>query len=325
MKKIALVTGGGGFIGSHMVDLLVKKEFHVRIVDNFTGGHKKNLNHHNSLEIFEEDINTLKKSSYIFKDVESVYHFAGIGDIVPSIELPIDYMETNVNGTVKVLECCRHNNVKNFIYAASSSCFGLANTPTSEDHQIQPQYPYALSKYLGELTSLHWKKIYNLNVKSIRIFNAYGPRVRTTGAYGAVFGVFLKQKLENLPFTVVGDGTQTRDFIYVTDVAEAFFEVLNTETKSSVFNIGAGNPKSINELVNLLGGEVIYIPKRPGEPDCTFADISLISKETNWKPKVKFEDGVKNMLENINDWKDAPIWTKENIETATQTWFKYIK
>ena len=152
---------------------------------------------------------------------------------------------------------------------------------------------------LNIYTTTSSKKIYNLNVKSIRIFNAYGPRVRTTGAYGAVFGVFLKQKLENLPFTVVGDGTQTRDFIYVTDVAEAFFEVLNTETKSSVFNIGAGNPKSINELVNLLGGEVIYIPKRPGEPDCTFADISLISKETNWKPKVKFEDGVKNMLKNI--------------------------
>ena len=164
-----------------------------------------------------------------------------------------------------------------------------------------------------------------MNIKSIRIFNAYGPRVRTTGAYGAVFGVFLKQKLENLPFTVVGDGSQKRDFIFVTDVAEAFYEVLNTKTNSSIFNVGAGNPQTINKLIELLGGEIVYIPKRPGEPETTYADISLIKNETNWRPKISFEEGVKKMLLNIQEWKDAPIWTKENIKTATKTWFKYIK
>ena len=328
MKKIALVTGGGGFIGSHMVDLLINKNYKVRVIDNFSGGHKKNLSHlnqSNDIEIFEQDINKLDTTSNIFKDVESVYHFAGIGDIVPSIELPTDYLNTNVQGTVKILECCRNYSVNNFIYAASSSCYGLADTPTMESFPIQPQYPYALSKHLGEVVCFHWKKIYNMNIKSIRIFNAYGPRVRTTGAYGAVFGVFLKQKLENLPFTVVGDGSQKRDFIFVTDVAEAFYDVLNTKTNSSIFNVGAGNPQTIKKLIELLEGEIVYIPKRPGEPESTYADISLITNETNWRPKIPFEEGVKKMLLNIQDWKDAPIWTKENIETATKTWFKYIK
>ena len=304
-----------------MVDLLISKEYKVRIIDNFCGGHKKNLSHlnkSNDIEVFEQDINQLDKSSNIFKDVESVYHFAGIGDIVPSIELPTDYLNTNVQGTVKVLELCRTYNVNNFIYAASSSCYGLANTPTKENFPMQPQYPYALSKYLGEIVSFHWKKIYNMNIKSIRIFNAYGPRVRTTGAYGAVFGVFLKQKLENLPFTVVGDGSQKRDFIFVTDVAEAFYEVLNTKTNSSIFNVGAGNPQTINKLIELLGGEIVYIPKRPGEPETTYADISLIKNETNCRPKISFEEGVKKMLLNIRVER-CSIWTKENIKTATKT------
>ena len=142
-----------------------------------------------------------------------MFHFAGIGDIVPSIERPTEYMDTNVQGTVHVLEARPPCAVlRKFVYAASSSCYGLAATPTREDHPIAPQYPYALSKYQGEQAAFHWHRVYRLPVNSIRIFNAYGTRVRTTGAYGAVFGVFFKQKLAGKPFTVVGDGTQTPRF-----------------------------------------------------------------------------------------------------------------
>ena len=212
----------------------------------------------------------------LFKDVEFVFHFAGIGDIVPSIERPSEYMDVNVQGTVKVLECARAAKAKKFVYAASSSCYGLAAVPTREDHPITPQHPYALSKYLGEMAVLHWRNVYRLPANSIRIFNAYGPRVRTTGAYGAVFGVFFKQKLAGKPFTVIGDGEQRRDFIYVTDVAEAFLRAAETSVTGQIWNLGAGNPQSVNSSSNYSVVAVVHIPKRPGEPDCTWADISKI-------------------------------------------------
>src|SRR6185295_5711083 len=155
--------------------------------------------------------------------------------------------------------CARHAGVRKFIYTASSSCYGLAATPTAEDHPIAPQYPYALSKYQGEQAAFHWHQVYGLPVNSICIFNAYGTRVRTTGAYGAVFGVFLRQKLAGEPYTVVGDGTQSRDFIYATDVAEAFLAAAESEIAGLRFNVGAGNPQSVNRLIKLLGGgDVVY-------------------------------------------------------------------
>jgi UDP-glucose 4-epimerase len=326
-KDVAVVTGGAGFIGSHMVDVLLDRGFAVRVIDNLTGGHRSNLQHlagRSDLECHWEDIRNLKPGSSLFSGVRYVFHFAGIGDIVPSIERPIDYMDVNVQGTVRVLECSRAAGVAKFVYAASSSCYGLAATPTREDHPIQPQYPYALSKYQGEQASLHWYQVYGFPVNSICIFNAYGTRVRTTGAYGAVFGVFLKQKLAGKPFTVVGDGNQMRDFIYATDVAEAFLAAAETSISGERFNVGAGNPQSVNRLVDLLGGEVVYVPKRPGEPDCTFADISKIRATLAWKPKVTFEDGVARMLADIEHWRDAPLWEPASIAVATQTWFKYL-
>jgi UDP-glucose 4-epimerase len=191
--KIAVVTGGAGFIGSHMVDLLLGRGYKVRVIDNLTGGRKANLEHHKgnaSLEFYAEDIRDLKENSPLFSHARYIFHFAGVGDIVPSVEKPVEYMSANIQGTVHVLECARFSGIEKFVYAASSSCYGLAETPTREDHPIKPQYPYALSKYQGEQAALHWHKIYGLPVNSIRIFNAYGPRVRTTGVYGAVFGVF---------------------------------------------------------------------------------------------------------------------------------------
>jgi UDP-glucose 4-epimerase len=326
-RTTAVVTGGAGFIGSHMVDLLLARGYQVRVIDNLAGGREANLAHHSNesrLSFEQMDIRRLSPGEPSFQDVELVFHFAGIGDIVPSIERPSEYMDVNVQGTVNVLECARAANAKKFVYAASSSCYGLAAIPTCEDHPIVPQHPYALSKYLGELAVLHWHNVYRLPANSIRIFNAYGPRVRTTGAYGAVFGVFFKQKLAGKPFTVIGDGRQRRDFVYVTDVAEAFLRAGESRFAGHVWNLGAGNPQTVNRLVELLGGPVVHIPKRPGEPDCTWADVGKIQSELGWKPIVVFDQGVQRMMEDIELWRDAPLWEPQSIARASETWFRYL-
>ena len=323
-KPVAVVTGGAGFIGSHVVDLLLSRGYSVRVIDNLVGGREENLAHHGStpdLAADWRDIRTLQPGDSLFCGARYVFHFAGIGDIVPSIERPVEYMSANVQGTVHVLEAARHAGVGKLVYAASSSCYGMAEVPTAEDHPIRPQYPYALSKYQGEQAVFHWHSVYHLPVNSIRIFNAYGTRSRTSGAYGAVFGVFLRQKLAGTPFTVVGDGTQTRDFIYASDVASAFLAAAETDVSGRIFNVGAGNPQSVNRLVELLGGEVVHVPKRPGEPDCTWADISRIRTELGWTPSVSFEEGVGKVAENIEYWRNAPLWDKASIAKATKTWF----
>jgi UDP-glucose 4-epimerase len=327
-RPIAIVTGGAGFIGSHMVDVLLDNDFEVRVIDNLSGGHERNIEHRASdprLHFEKADICNLESDSSFFRGTKFVFHFAGIGDIVPSIEHPIAYMQTNVQGTVRVLEASRSAKIEKLVYAASSSCYGLATTtPTREDHPIDPQYPYALSKYQGEQAVFHWNQVYGLPVNSIRIFNAYGTRVRTTGAYGAVFGVFFKQKLAGKPYTVVGNGNQTRDFIYVTDIAKAFLAAAQTTRAGQVYNLGAGAPQRVNRLVELLGGEIVYVPERPGEPDCTWADIRKITNELEWQPTISFEEGVAMMQSEIGTWKDAPLWNPESIEEATKAWFKYM-
>tara|TARA_Y100001936_G_scaffold222416_1_gene238293 strand:- start:1466 stop:2470 length:1005 start_codon:yes stop_codon:yes gene_type:complete len=328
VNAISIVTGGAGFIGSHLTELLLSEGHQVRVIDNLVGGHKSNLDHllnNQALKCFWEDINQLEPDSDIFKGADFCFHLAGIGDIVPSIEQPIDYMKTNVQGTVNVLEAARMAELRKFVYAASSSCYGLADTPTDENHRIDPQYPYALSKYLGEQAVFHWGKVYGLPCNSICIFNAYGTRVRTTGAYGAVFGVFLKQQLAGEPFTIVGDGHQRRDFIYASDVARSFLAAAEVPTCGERYNIGAGNPQSINYLVGLLGkNDIVYIPKRPGEPEVTYANISKAEKELDWQPLVCFEDGVNRMVNDIDRWKNAPLWDRNSIAKATETWFKYL-
>jgi UDP-glucose 4-epimerase len=326
-RPIAVVTGGAGFIGSHMVDLLLERGFAVRAIDNMIGGRRENLAQHATnadLVLEERDIRSYAPDDALFRGVKYVVHFAGIGDIVPSIERPAEYMSANVQGTVHMLECARAAKVGKFVYAASSSCYGLAEVPTREDHPVAPQYPYALSKYQGEQAAFHWHQVYGLPVNSIRIFNAYGTRSRTSGAYGAVFGVFLRQKLAGKPFTVVGDGSQRRDFLYVTDIAKAFLAAAETRHVGRFWNLGAGNPQSVNRLIELLGGDRVYIPKRPGEPDCTWADIGRIAAELGWRPEVAFEEGVARIVANIDYWRNAPLWDPESIAKATRTWFDHL-
>src|SRR5437870_6320687 len=281
-NNLAVVTGGAGFIGSHMVDLLLDEGCRVHVIDNLVGGRLQNLEHRKGesrLVVEIRDVREVASDDTLFADASYVFHFAGIGDIVPSIDRPTDYLTTNVMGTIRVLEASRHAKIKKLVYAASSSCYGLAEVPTREDAPIRPECPYALSTYMGEEAVMHWGKVYRLPVNSIRIFNAYGTRSKTSGAYGAVFGVFLAQKLAGKPLTVVGNGTQKRDFLYVTDVVSAFYAAARTHHSGRIYNLGAGNPQSVNYLADLLGGPRIYIEKRPGEPDCTWADITRIRSE----------------------------------------------
>jgi UDP-glucose 4-epimerase len=324
-SRLAVVTGGAGFIGSHLVERLLADGWHVTAIDNGSVGRPQNLAHlanNAALNVVWADVADNAKIAPYFAGAERVFHLAALADIVPSIERPTDYFRSNVVGTESVLEAARAAKVKRFVYAASSSCYGIPDKyPTPETAPIQPQYPYALTKRLGEELVLHWGQVYGMPVVSTRFFNVYGPRARTSGTYGAVFGVFLAQKIHGKPFTVVGDGQQTRDFTYVTDVAAALVAAADSAAIGEIFNVGSGNTYSVNRLVELLGGPVTYIPKRPGEPDCTFADISKIRCVLGWEPKIPLEEGVKRMLERLDDWKSAPVWTPQSIELATKAWF----
>jgi len=323
-----LITGGAGFIGSHLAELLIANGHEVTVVDNLASGRLKNLQTISGQAKFKfalVDIRDAGALMPLFEGIDWVFHLAGLADIVPSIEMPAEYYSTNVTGTFNVLECARHNGVKRLLYAASSSSYGIPDIyPTPETAPINPHYPYALTKYMGEELVLHWANVYKLPTVSLRLFNVFGTRSRTSGTYGAVFGVFLAQKLNGRPYTVVGDGTQTRDFTYVTDVAAAFLRAAESSIAGEAMNVGSGNHYSVNRLVELLGGEIQYIPKRPGEPDCTFADISKISRLLGWKAQVPFEEGVGKMLERMEDWKDAPVWDPSSINKATSTWFHYL-
>ena len=323
-----LITGGCGFIGSHLADLLVDLGYEVVVIDNLSVGRKENINHligNSKFTFVEADIVDFDSIENVFKDVDWVFHLAALADIVPSIENPKKYYQSNVNGTLNVLEACRKHHINKIIYSASSSCYGFPDQyPTKESAEIRPQYPYALTKNLGEQLVMHWSQLYNLPAVSLRFFNVYGPRARTSGTYGAVFGVFLAQKLANKPYTVVGDGNQTRDFTFVSDIVAAIVTAVKSDVSKEIINIGSNNTYSINQLVGLLGGDVVYIPKRPGEPDCTWADISKAKKMLNWEPSVNLEEGVEILLSNMDYWRDAPIWDKNSIAKATEKWFEYL-
>jgi UDP-glucose 4-epimerase len=323
-----LVTGGAGFIGSNLVEKLVQLKHEVIVLDNLSTGRLSNLdNFFSKITFYKIDITNKKKllDSY-FSKVDWVFHLAGLADIVPSIEDPEKYFNSNVVGTLNILEKSKKAKIKKFIYAASASCYGIpVKYPTDEDSKIKLEYPYALTKNLGELLVLHWAKIYKMPNISLRFFNVYGPKSRTTGAYGAVFGVFLAQKLSKKPLTVVGDGKQTRDFIHVYDLVDAIILTAKKAKANQIFNLAGGKETSINYITKIIGGKIVNIRKRPGEPDRSLANIKKIKKQLNWKPKISINKGLKMMLDIIDNWKDAPIWTPKKINIATKTWFKYLK
>lgn len=329
MKKIkSLVTGGAGFIGSNLVDLLLKKGHQVTVLDNFSTGRNSNLSHIKTkkLKIINIDIASKKKMDKYFNKIDYVFHLAGLADIVPSIENPKKYFESNVLGTLNVLESARKNKITKFIYAASASCYGIPKKfPTDELSKISPMYPYAFTKWQGEELVKHWSQVFGVPFISLRFFNVYGPRSRTTGAYGAVFGVFLAQKLAKKPLTIVGNGNQTRDFIFVKDLADGMFKAALSRKKNQIYNIAGGKEVSVNLIAKMIGGKKIFLPKRPGEPDRSLANINKIRKELKWKPKTSLKKGVQSLIKDINHWKDAPVWTAKKIKKATLAWFKLLK
>ncbi len=326
---IDVVTGGAGFIGSHLVDRLLAEGREVRVVDNLSVGRVQNLEQHKGnpkLTFHHADIADESVMDKLCAGAERIFHLAARADVVPSIQEPKEYFRSNVDGTFNVLQAARAHNIKRMVYIASSSCYGIPDAyPTAEAAEIRPQYPYALTKFLGEELVLHWAQVYKLPAVSLRFFNVYGPRARTSGTYGAVFGVFLAQLLANKPLTIVGDGEQTRDFTFVSDVVDAILTAAKSDKVGEVYNVGSNHPVSVNRLVELLGAkETQHIPKRPGEPDCTWADTSKIARELHWQPKVRIEEGVKEMMKHMDYWRDAPVWTADSIADATKDWFKYL-
>tara|TARA_B100000965_G_scaffold390175_1_gene396718 strand:+ start:1018 stop:1998 length:981 start_codon:yes stop_codon:yes gene_type:complete len=321
-----IITGGAGFIGSHLVEELVKKKGKVIILDNLSTGRFENIKKfRNKIKFLKCDIS--KKGKWIkeFKGKCYVFHLAALADIVPSIKNPEKYFQSNVEGTLNILEACKNANVLKLVYSASSSCYGIPiKYPTKENSKIDPRYPYALTKKMGEDLIVHWSNIYKIPFVSLRLFNVYGTRSRTSGTYGAVFGVFLAQKLSNKPFTIVGTGQQTRDFTYVSDVIKVLLKASKSKLKNEILNVGSGTTVSILKIAKLLGGTKVFIKKRPGEPDCTFADISKIKKKLKWKPRIKINQGIKFLLNNIDYWQKAPVWTPKKITNATKLWFKYL-
>ena len=323
-----IVTGASGFIGSHLVDALLADGHEVLGIDDLSTGRLKNLDAARSQSGFcflEQNICTVSKTDLPFAECDWFFHLAGRADLVPSIVNPEDYFRVNVEGTFRALQLARELGVKRFLYAASSTCYGIPVVyPTPETAPCKPEHPYALTKLMGEEMVMHWHRVYQFPTLSLRLFNVYGPRSRTTGAYGAVFGVFLKQKLAGVPFTVVGDGTQTRDFTFVSDVASAFLAAAKSNAQGEIFNIGSGHSYAVNRLVELLGGDKEFIPRRPGEPDCTFADTQKISSRIGWTPSIPLEEGVARMMAVIDDWRDAPLWNQSTIAEATADWFKHL-
>jgi UDP-glucose 4-epimerase len=281
-----LVTGGAGFIGSNLVDELIKRGDEVIIIDNLSTGREKNINP--EAKFHKGDIRNLDKIKPLFNGVDYVFHFAAFPRVQPSIEDPVTANDINLNGTLNVLTAARDAKVKKVVYSASSSAYGnQEKMPLSEDMPANPLSPYGLQKYVGELYCRLFSEIYNLPTVSLRYFNVYGKRQALEGAYCLVMGIFVRQRLNGEPMTIVGDGEQRRDFTSVIDVVRANILAAESERtgKGEVINIGRGKNYSVNELAKMIGGPTVNIPPRI-EPRETLADNRLARELLGWEPTV---------------------------------------
>lgn len=323
MSKI-IVTGGAGFIGSHITDRLIKDRHNVIVLDNLSTGKKEQIN--KKAKFVKADIKNLEEIKPYFKGVDYVFHLAARARIQPSIINPIPTFYDNIIGTLNVLLASRDAKIKRVVYSASSSSYGDQKTlPLHEEMISEFKSPYSLSKYVGEATCKLFSDLYGIETVSLRYFNVYGPRQLVDGAYATVVGIFLQQLKENKPLTIVSPGTIRRDFTHISDVVEANILAMKSKKigKGELINIGRGENYSINEVASLIlnkakGGSshyppkpqarfastnflakshAIYIPKRPGETQVTLADNKKAQNLLGWKPKISFEDGISHLLQ----------------------------
>jgi len=298
----ALVTGGAGFIGSHLVDELVRKKCQVIVLDNLITGSLKNLKFvKNKIKFIKCDLSKKKNLAKLLQGVDYVFHLAGLSEVNDSIKNPIKYYEANVIGTLNILNSVRHLKLKKFIYSASASCYGNPREiPTQEKAKIQILSPYASTKWIAEKMILRHAMIQKFPAISLRFFNVYGPRSKASGPYSAVISIFAKQKLANKPLTVVGNGLQSRSFIYVSDVVEVMIKAAKSKIFNEIFNVGSQKSLKIEEIAKMFKGKKIYIPKRTGDPKHSSANINKIAKLLNWKPKVSIKEGINILLKAAN-------------------------
>jgi UDP-glucose 4-epimerase len=291
-KEKVIVTGGAGFIGANLTDALLERGYDVHVIDNLSKGKRENVD---SRAVFhEEDIRDLARIEPIFEGAKFVFHLAALPRVKYSIEYPALTGEVNVMGIQNVLIASEKAKVSRVVYSASSSAYGDSEVfPLHEGLPANPKSPYGLQKYIGELYARVWYTVYGLPTVSLRYFSVYGPKLDPDGDYALVIGKFLKQRKEDAPLTITGDGTQTRDFTHVRDVVHANILAAESEKvgKGEVINIGAGKNYTINRLAEIIGGEIEYVAPRL-EPHDTLADNSLAKKLLNWEPQVPFEDGV---------------------------------
>jgi UDP-glucose 4-epimerase len=291
-QKKVVVTGGAGFIGSHLAEALVAEGYAVSVVDNLSGGKREKVPR--DAIFFEQDINNTAELVKIMADAEFVFHLAALPRVQYSIELPIESNRANVNGTVSVLTAAKDAGVKRVIYSASSAAYGDQDVMSlTEDLPANPKSPYGLQKYIGELYCRLFSEIYNLQTVSLRYFNVYGSGASADGAYALVTAIFLQQRILGKPMTITGDGTQTRDFTHVRDVVRANILAAHSQNvgKGEVMNIGTGKNVSILHVAELVGGPIEHIAARL-EPHDTLADYSRAKKLLEWEPAVSFEDGI---------------------------------
>ncbi len=293
----ALVTGGAGFIGSHIVDRLLSLGWRVVVIDNESADTHDSFYWNPLAENYKLDITDYNSIKHLFKDVDYVFHLAAESRIQPSLDNPALACEVNFVGTCNVLNACKEHKVKRMMYSSSSSVYGLTNTPPyNEEMKTNCLNPYSVSKASGEELCKMYYNLWGVETVSFRYFNVYGDRQPLKGQYAPVIGLFLRQKKNNNPMTVVGDGLQTRDFTNVEDVVNANILACKTNNKDilgKIINIGTGRSFSILDLVNIIGGDYEHIPARPAEARNTVADTSKAKKLLGWEPKIKLEDYLK--------------------------------
>jgi UDP-glucose 4-epimerase len=292
-----LVTGGAGFIGSHLVDKLISEGNEVTIVDDMSNGLKQNINP--SAKFINLDISDKRNRLELCQamdEVDTVFHCAALARVQPSIENPQKYHKANVDGTFNVLLSARDSKVRRLVYSASSSAYGdQSQSPQVETMPTAPISPYGLQKLIGEQYCFVFSKCYGLETVSLRYFNVYGERQVVGGAYSTVVGIFLKQKEDGQKLTITNDGEQTRDFTYVGDVVQANFLASQSDKvgQGEIINIGKGSNYSVNEIAEIIGGETENIGER-FEPRQTLADNSRAKELLQWTPKTDIKDWLQS-------------------------------